>query len=389
MRPERIVLALAFVLAVVIVVGGASAAGQAPSAGPGYKQVGKWGKSGTANSQFRGPFGIATDKSGTVFVADTDNDRIQVFSASGRFLRKWGTTGSGSGQFLSAQDVAIDPTGVVWVADYRNNRVQRFSSGGAFQAEIAVSGVSGVAVDAAGNLFVHDLNGRVTRYDKASDYAQAASWKAGGRGGDIEVGADGTVYTSDTAGTPSVKIFDSAGKAKGAIRGGLSTPIGAGVDLDCNVWVGQISARRFAKFSPKGRLLGTVSTGDVVPEDIAVGPKGDLYALGQTEVVRFAEDKAKPGTANVPATVKVSGGTAKISYTLSGVACPTEVGATATLTGPGIAGKAAGLKLKAGAKNTITMKLSKAASGKATFKIVLKTNGRPTTETKVVSVSAR
>jgi hypothetical protein len=78
-----------------------------------------------------------------------------------------------------------------------------------------------------------------------------------------------------------------------------------------------------------------------------------------------------------------------IAYTLSGVACPAEVGATATLTGAGISGKAAGLKLKAGAKNTITMKMSKAASGKATFKIVLKTNGRPTTETKGVTVKAR
>jgi hypothetical protein len=87
--------------------------------------------------------------------------------------------------------------------------------------------------------------------------------------------------------------------------------------------------------------------------------------------------------------VTVSGGTAKIAYTLTGVACPEVVNATATLSGPGIAGKAAGLKLKAGAKNTITMKMSKAASGKATFRIVLKTNGRPTTETKSVTVTAR
>jgi hypothetical protein len=51
-----------------------------------------------------------------------------------------------------------------------------------------------------------------------------------------------------------------------------------------------------------------------------------------------------------------------------------------------IAGTAAGLKLT---KQTITTKLSKASSGKATFKIVLETNGRPTTEPKSVSVTAR
>ena len=106
-------------------------------------------------------------------------------------------------------------------------------------------------------------------------------------------------------------------------------------------------------------------------------------------MIRFAEDKAKPSAANVPGTIAVSGGSAKIAYTLSGVACPAEVGAVATVTGPGISGKAAGLKLKAGAKNVIQMKFAKAASGKATFKIVLKTNGRPTTETRSVTVKAR
>ena len=73
----------------------------------------------------------------------------------------------------------------------------------------------------------------------------------------------------------------------------------------------------------------------------------------------------------------------------SPVACPAEVRATATVMGAGISGKAAGLKVKAGAKNTIQMKFSKAAAGKATFKIVLKTNGRPTTETRSVTVVSK
>lgn len=366
---------------------GAVAGEQAPSAGS-YKQVGKWGKSGAANGQFRNPFGIATDRGGSVYVADTDNNRVQVFSASGGFQRKWGSTGSGDGQFLSAQDVAVDAQGGVWVADYRNDRVQKFGSGGGFQMSIEVSQPTGVAVDADGNLYVLDLSGRLTRYDKASEYAAGKSFKAAGKGGDVEVDALGNIFAADP-GALKVTRYDSEGNAKGTMRGGLSAPIGVGLDLDCNAWITQIASRRIARFSPSGKVLATVDSAGAIPEDIGIGPKGDVYLLGQGEVIRFAEDKAKPGTANVPGSVAVSGGTARIAYTLSGVACPAEVGATATITGPGISGKAAGLKLKAGAKNTITMKFSKAESGKATFKIVLKTNGRPTTETKSVAVSAK
>lgn len=375
--------AVALVLAGALAAG-AIAGGQANS----YKQVGKWGKSGAGNGQFRNPFGIATDRGGAVYVADTDNDRVQVFSASGAFQRKWGSTGSGDGQFLSAQDVAVDAQGGVWVADYRNDRVQKFGSGGGFQMAIDVTQPTGVAVDADGNLYVLDLSGRLTRYDKASDYAAGKSFKAAGKGGDVEVDALGNIFAADPGGL-KVTRYNSDGAAKGTMRGGLSAPIGIGLDLDCNAWITQIAARRIAKFSASGRILATVDSAGAIPEDIAFGPKGDVYLLGQGEVIRFAENKAKPGTANVPGTITAARGTAKISYTLSGVACPAEVGATATLVGPGIAGKAAGLKLKAGAKNTITMKLSKAASGKATFRIVLKTNGRPTTETKTVTVSVR
>jgi len=109
-------------------------------------------------------------------------------------------------------------------------------------------------------------------------------------------------------------------------------PIGIGVDLDCNVWVANIAARQIAKFSPAGKLLATAASADLIAEDIAVGPKGDVYVSDHEEsIVHFTEDHSKPRTAAVPK--------------------------------------------------------SAAASGPATFKIVLKTNGRPTTETRKVIVA--
>ena len=89
--------------------------------------VTKWGSSGSGDGQFEVPFGVATDGSGNVYVADDVNDRMQKFDGSGTFLTKWGTSGSGDGQFNNPWGVATDGSGNVYVADAFNNRIQKFS----------------------------------------------------------------------------------------------------------------------------------------------------------------------------------------------------------------------------------------------------------------------
>ena len=51
---------------------------------------------------------------------------MQVFSPGGEFLRKWGGYGSGDGQFSSPIGIAVNGEGIVYVADTFNNRVQVF-----------------------------------------------------------------------------------------------------------------------------------------------------------------------------------------------------------------------------------------------------------------------
>ena len=48
-----------------------------------------WGEPGTGPGQFRLPHGIAIDRRGTVYVADRENSRIQLFDAAGTYLREW------------------------------------------------------------------------------------------------------------------------------------------------------------------------------------------------------------------------------------------------------------------------------------------------------------
>jgi tripartite motif-containing protein 71 len=51
----------------------------------------KWGSCGSGNGEFMWPKGVAVDASGNVYVADSENHRIQKFDSSGNFLAKWGS----------------------------------------------------------------------------------------------------------------------------------------------------------------------------------------------------------------------------------------------------------------------------------------------------------
>jgi hypothetical protein len=63
-------------------------------------------------------------------VADAGNDRIQAFTSEGAFLREWGSYGNGEGQFSHPYGLAVDRAqpGTVYVADSENDRVQAFAS---------------------------------------------------------------------------------------------------------------------------------------------------------------------------------------------------------------------------------------------------------------------
>jgi len=92
----------------------------------------QWGSQGSGDGQFSYPSGIATDAAGNVYVADSDNHRIQKFTGAGVYLTQWGSQGSGGGQFRGPTGVATDVAGDVYVADLQNHRIQKFSGAGAY-----------------------------------------------------------------------------------------------------------------------------------------------------------------------------------------------------------------------------------------------------------------
>jgi DNA-binding beta-propeller fold protein YncE len=105
---------------------------------PSGKMVREFGSFGdtndapTADQQpglFFGPRDVAvtTDE---IYVADTGNERIQVFGKDGTFRRAFGGHGSGPGQLIEPVGIALGPDGRVYVADSGNARISVFASTG-------------------------------------------------------------------------------------------------------------------------------------------------------------------------------------------------------------------------------------------------------------------
>ena len=70
---------------------------------------------------------MAVDTEGHVYVADSDNHRVQKFTAEGKFLTEWGEFGEAPGQFNVSLGIAVDAAGNVYVSDSHNHRIQKFA----------------------------------------------------------------------------------------------------------------------------------------------------------------------------------------------------------------------------------------------------------------------
>src|SRR6478735_6112543 len=88
-----------------------------------------WGTSGNGPLQFKRPYGVATDGSGHVFVADSDNERIQEFNSTGSTLIASFGASSPTGDFQQLRRVAV-ANGQVYGADLWGLHIDRFTAPG-------------------------------------------------------------------------------------------------------------------------------------------------------------------------------------------------------------------------------------------------------------------
>ncbi len=95
--------------------------------------LGTAGESGEDETHFNSPTDMAITPTGDLFVSDGyGNRRIVHFDPQGRFVKAWGQYGGGPGEFCLPHQIVVDSRGTLYVADRNSGRIELFDQGGRF-----------------------------------------------------------------------------------------------------------------------------------------------------------------------------------------------------------------------------------------------------------------
>jgi tripartite motif-containing protein 71 len=277
------------------------------------------GTLGAAEGQFNGPRGVAVDSTGSLYVTDSGNARVEKFDSTGNFAGVWGWgvsdgsqeyeictvncqaghSGSGvPGEFDVPFGIATSSQDNVYVVDTNNNRVQVFDSGGSPFVSVAnrfggagsdgqFAGPAGLATDPSDNLVVADtLNNRVFKFN--GDGARLGSLAGSGSGPQQVMGPEGVatdssgnVYVADSA-NQRIEKFDSAGAFVVMWGKGVDQTSGGNV---CDGSAGHVCG-------PGGAGSGDGEFNE--PSGVTVDPSGNVYVadLNNDRIEKFTSSGA-------------------------------------------------------------------------------------------------
>jgi sugar lactone lactonase YvrE len=232
-------------------------------------------------AQFNSPTGVVVDGEGRVFVADAGNNRIRCISPLGAV-----TTVAGDKQgylngtrvmasFHNPYAVAVAPDGTLYVADTSNNRICRVAPNGTVTSLgnglKSFDHPTGVALDAAGNVYVADSNhNRICRIDPNGTISTLAGGAAGYTDGPVggarfnhptgvAIDKAGAVYVTEQGNhrlrivTPVGLVYTVAGSGQASFDDGVgykaafSLPAGLAISPTGTLYIADTGNNRIRK----------------------------------------------------------------------------------------------------------------------------------------------
>jgi NHL repeat len=227
----------------------------------------EYGIAGGGAGQLEDSYGVATDSSGDVYVADFFNNRVDEFSAAGAFIKAYGwgvadgasqfetctsscqagISGGGAGQLDSPEGIATNSSGDIYVVDSGNERIDEFSAAGAF--------IKAYGWGVADGLYQFETCTSTCQSGRAGSGAGQFE-EPGGIAtdslGDVYVGDDYNERIDEfSAAGAFIKAFGSPGYGAGQ----LEDPEGVATDSSGDVYVADFYNNRIDEFSAAGAFI--------------------------------------------------------------------------------------------------------------------------------------
>ena len=228
-----------------------------------------FGASGRAAGQFDAPVGVTSDAGGTRAVTDWVNGRVQLLNPDGTVASSWGSPAPGPTILPDPVAVAFDASGNAYVLDRRRSRIIVFARATGLPVRTIGSPGSGpgqllnpsaLTIDGGGTIVVADSgNQRIARFGTGGSYLGATTGVGDGRG--IAVSTDGSRTYLSTAGH-RIEVYDPSGSeidefgGEGSKIGKLESPGQIALDAAGNLWVADRGNNRIQEFGPDGERLG-------------------------------------------------------------------------------------------------------------------------------------
>ena len=292
------------------------------------------GTPGSLPGQLSSPTGVTRGFDGNIYVANTGNDRIEVFAPDGTVLPPLGGPGSGPGQFSEPSDVfGLAAESSLLVLDAGNDRVQKLTLDGAPVAGFngpsgagplpgSFNAPQGITADADGRFWVADTgNNRIQGFAADGTYLETIGEGALSRPRGVALGLDGTLYVSDSGHNqivayPPGTLRNGPGTqvvGPGSLPGEVEDPGGIAVDGHGRLDLADSGNGRIERFSANGTYLdsylGEGSTPLRRPEGIFVTPPGDLLvADSAASVIVRARETLPPPVAGKSANITKTAG---------------------------------------------------------------------------------